>query len=706
MTWLFLAGLGFLVVVMFVLFLAALLKMFYNKVEQGKALIINKTGKEPEVTFTGGMVWPVIHKKEVMDISVKAMEIDRRGKEGLICKDNIRADITVTFYVRVNGTEQDVLRVAKSVGCGRASKIETLKELFSAKFSEALKTVGKQMDFTDLFTERDTFKDRIIQVIGEYLNGYSLEDVAIDYLEQTPLESLEANNILDAQGIRKITDLTSKEAISTNDFVRTREETIKQRDVEAREKILELERQQEEAEARQDREVETIRAREQAETQKVQSEQQLISEKARIATEEQVQVADENKNRQVIVARKNKERTEAIENERVQRDQQLEATERERLVAVKQIEKEKDVEVEKKAIQEVIRERVNVERTVAEEEEKIKDTREIAGAERERKCQVIVAEREAEEKLIETTKAAQAKQQAAKHLADEVQTMAEAERIEAEKKAEAKKLLAAGIIEEQAANGLAEVKVKEARAHAIELEGKAQAVADTEKHKAEAYGIQAKGDAEAKTMDAKFQAEAKGTDAKGTAEAKVMREKYGAEAEGVEAKANAMKKLDAVGREHEEFKLQLNKAERIELAAIDVNRKIAEYQAQVMGEAMKSANIDVVGGDGEFLERFFKSISVAKATDGFMDKSKFMQSLTDGGNAKELVKQIRSLIGDSGIDTNDIKNLSVAALLTRIAKTGKTEEVKNEAGELKEKLNKSGLSSMSLSDVLGDWFAK
>jgi hypothetical protein len=26
-----------------------------------------------------------------MDISVKTIEIDRRGKDGLICKDNIRA---------------------------------------------------------------------------------------------------------------------------------------------------------------------------------------------------------------------------------------------------------------------------------------------------------------------------------------------------------------------------------------------------------------------------------------------------------------------------------------------------------------------------------------------------------------------------------------------------------------------------------------
>ena len=43
-----------------------------------------------------------------MDISVKTLEIDRRGKEGLICADNIRADIKVAFFVRVNPTADDV----------------------------------------------------------------------------------------------------------------------------------------------------------------------------------------------------------------------------------------------------------------------------------------------------------------------------------------------------------------------------------------------------------------------------------------------------------------------------------------------------------------------------------------------------------------------------------------------------------------------
>ncbi len=61
---------------------AMMVAKFYKKVEQGRALIINKVTKDPIVTFTGGLVLPIVHRAETMDISVKTVEIDReRGPD-------------------------------------------------------------------------------------------------------------------------------------------------------------------------------------------------------------------------------------------------------------------------------------------------------------------------------------------------------------------------------------------------------------------------------------------------------------------------------------------------------------------------------------------------------------------------------------------------------------------------------------------------
>lgn len=411
----FLIGLGvFFLLIMgfFVLF-----KAFYIKVPQGTALIVNDMSSMPKVHFTGALVYPVIYKKEFMKISLLTMEVDRRGKDGLICQDNLRADITVAFYLRVNETQQDVLKVAKAIGVDRASDRAAVNELFNAKFSEALKTVGKRFDFVQLFEERQSFRDRIVEVIGNDLNGYVLEDVAIDYLEQTPKSSLDPNNILDAEGIRKITQLTAAQNIITNDFERNEELAIKKKNVETREATLALERQEADAVARQKREIETIRAREHAETLKVQEEERLKAEQARIQTQQELDIRAENHQREVEVAQQNRQRAVVIEVEKVTRAKDLEIVAREREVELQRIEKEKALEEERKNIASVIRERVAVEKTVAQEEERIKEVREVSEAERMKQVVVLNAQAEAEQELVRQVKQAEADETRSKHKA-------------------------------------------------------------------------------------------------------------------------------------------------------------------------------------------------------------------------------------------------------------------------------------------------
>lgn len=636
----------------------------YRKVEPGTALVI-RGGRKAKVSFNGVIVIPVINRADIMDISIKRIEIYRHGAEGLICKDNVRADIKVAFFVRVNNDEKDVLQVADSIGVRRASDLDALIELFDAKFSEALKTVGKNFDFTELYTERERFKDEILAHLGTDLNGYVLDDAAIDYLEQTELGQLDPNNILDAEGIKKIVDLTAREAVLANSIAREKEKVIRKQDVEAREAILELDRQQAEAEAKQQREIDSVNARERAEALKVEEEERFKSEKARISTEEELGVAEENKQRQIIIAAKNRERADKVETERVAREQQLEATERERLVTLAQIEKDKAVEVEKKKIQDVIRERVVVERAVVEEEEKIKDTHEIATAKRAKVVQVTAAEAMAEEDKVKEVKKAEASKLASEFQANEILIEAEANRAAAEKQAQAKMKMAEATQAEHAAVGLAEAEVMDAKAGAVQKYGSAEAEVVQKKAEAEAAGEMAK----AESHKAQGLAEAEANRAGYDAEAEGMQKKYAAEAEGVAAKAEAMQKLDGVGKEHEEYKLQLEKDLKVELAEINIRKDIVTEQAKIMAEALKSANIEIVGGETQFFDTILHAITQGKKVDRLIDNS---DALTDvkntffNGEGEYFERKVQQLIGRFGIKSEDAKNLSVAALIAKL----------------------------------------
>ncbi|MGW0766094.1 flotillin family protein [Streptomyces sp. NPDC002676] len=529
-------ALGVLIAVCLIVVLLALFAFsrLYRKVDQSQALIVSKT-RRVDVSFTGQVVLPILHRAEIMDISVKTIEISRSGRDGLICRDNIRADIRILFFVKVNKTVQDVIKVAQSVGTERASHQDTLQELFHAKFSEALKTVGKQMDFTDLYTKREELRYHIIELIGVDLNGYHLEDAAIDYLEQTPLSQMDPANVLDAEGIRKITELTAVEHVRTNEARRNEEMEITRQDVDAREAILELERRQADAEIKQKREIETSRAREEAETARVVEEERLRAQGAFLRTEEHLGVQRENQAREIAVAAKNRERVIAVENERIEKDRLLEVIARERETQLTKIAAEKEVEAEKREIAEVIRERVAVDRTVAEQEESIKKLRLVEEAERERQALVIAAEAEAQEKLVKDIKAAEAAEQAATHRAAEELTLAEARMKTADLDARAKLRLAEGIQAEAAAEGLAAVQVRDKEAEVTVKAGRAEAEATEARLRAEAEGTQAKALAEAEGARAKGLAEAEG--ARAAAEATAARLK--AEAEGARARGLA-----------------------------------------------------------------------------------------------------------------------------------------------------------------------
>ncbi|PTH83616.1 hypothetical protein C9J60_36970 [Streptomyces sp. A244] len=650
-------------VLLAVILLAVLLvSLLFRKVEQGKALIVSKLRKV-DVTFTGQVVLPVLHKAEVMDISVKAIEITRTGKDGLICQDNIRADIRITFFVKVNKTVDDVIKVAQAVGTARASDRDTLQELFHAKFSEALKTVGKQLDFTDLYTKREELRYRIIEVIGVDLNGYHLEDAAIDYLEQTPVAQLDPSNVLDAQGIRKITELTVIEHVRTNEAQRTEEKEITRQNVDAREAILELERRQADAETKQKREIATVRAREEAETARVMEEERLRAQGAFLATEEKLGVQRENQAREVAVAAKNRERVIAIENERIEKDRLLEVIGRERETQLTRIAAEKEVEAERRDIAEVIRERVAVDRTVAEQEESIKKLRAVEEAERQRQTVIIAAEAEAQEKLVKDIKAAETAEQAATHRATEELTLAEARLKTADLDARAKLRLAEGIQAEAAAEGLAAVQVRDKEADVIEKAGRAEAAA----------------------TEARLRAEAEGAQAQALADAAAIGEKLKAEAEGLTQKAAAMAALDDASRGHEEYRLRVQADKEIRLAGLDVQRQVAEAQATVLATGLERADINIVGGDSVFFDRLMSSIALGKCIDGFVQHSETAQAL-----ARPWLDGTSSFTDDLGrilgpVTTADVQNLTVSALLMKLMKTGGAD-----SGQLQQLLDRAG----------------
>jgi hypothetical protein len=458
--------------------------------------------------------------------------------------------------------------------------------------------------------------------------------------------------------------LTAIEAVKTNDFRRTEEKEITRQNVDAKEAILELQRRQADAEIKQHREIETMRAREEAEIFLVQAEERLKAQAAALRTDEQLGVQRENQAREIAVAEKNRERVIAIETEKIEKDRMLEVISRERETELSTIAKNKAVEGEKRAIAEVIRERIAVEKTVAEQEENIKRLRVVSEAERTREAVIIAAEAEAQEHLVKGIKAAEAAETAAGFKAREELVLAEARQQAAELDTRAKIRLAEGTQAAAAADGLAEVQVRERHAEVIEKVGRAEAIVEKEKAFAAAEGL---------------------------------REKLKGEAEGLTEKAAAMAALTDASRGHEEYRLRLEADKEIRLAGIDVQRQVAEAQASVVSAGLAKANIDIVGGDSVFFDKLLGSIAMGKSVDGFVQHSQVTQGLAasylDG--SASLPADLGRLLGS--LNTADISNLTLSAFLIRQIKAGGADADKLD--ELLQTVKRLGVGEMPLSNL-------
>ena len=684
---LLIAVVGIAVVVFFGLMV--LIARTFRQVDQGRAMIINRLRGEPKVTFSGSVVLPVVNKAEIMDLSVKTIDVARRGKDGLICADNIRADIKVTFFVRVNKTVDDVLRVAQSIGCIRASQQQTLEELFAAKFSEALKTVGKKMEFEQLYTQRDVFKDQIISVIGKDLNGYVLDDAAIDYLEQTPIEILDPNNVLDALGIRKITDITTSAAIDTNQLKQRERMELGKQNLTADEAVFRFEQARAEAEAKKLKEIAIATAREENEANRFRLDEEKRTHVDRQRAEEAVQMAEQAKLRAVQVSEQGRIREVEVEKVRVAKAHDLEEVTRKREVELGSIDMNKAVEAEKRSIADIIRARVAVDKTVAVEEESIKDLRTDAEAKRHKHVTIVNAEAAAQEVFIKDIKKAEAEQQVASAHAKRQLILAEAAMEASDKEARAAIRRSEGAQAEHAAPGLAQVRVKEADAVALEKTGMAQAkvkeaqvqvldregtvvaenvrrkaMAEAAGREAEAAAIEKTGLAEAVSLREKLLAEVTAKEA----EASAIEKRMTAEAHGLAQKAEAMRALEGAAKDHEEFRLKLANQREIALEQIKARVAMSESQAKVMAEAMGKADIKIVGGDGQFFDRFVKAVSLGTSIDGVVESSDVVKS-TIGDRLEDgrLLQDLKDVVGAAtGGSAEGLKNLSISSALAAL----------------------------------------
>lgn len=435
-----------------------ILARLYKRASKEISFVRTGFGGQVVVMNGGALVLPVLHETIPVNMNTLRLEVQRANTAALITKDRMRVDVQAEFYVRVQPTREAIADAAQTLG-QRTMYPDALKELVEGKFVDALRAVAAEMSMEELHEQRVEFVQKVQQAVSEDLlkNGLELESVSLTGLDQTDREFFNPDNAFDAAGLTRLTMEIEERRKKRNDIEQDTAVEIERKNLEARQRSLEIMRDKEYAELEQQREVEIRRAAQTAEIAREQAARKQEAEQAQISADQAVNLSRIESERAVDEQRISKEQ--AIREREIGRERAIEAAEIERRKLVELSDQDRQIAVSEKSRSEsearAVADKARAEAVRASEQ--VETVRETETAERAKAVDLVEARRAAEREAIQVT------------------VRAEAERSAAEDEAEAIRTLAAARKEEQVIQAEGEAAAIRLRAEADELRLKVEA---------------------------------------------------------------------------------------------------------------------------------------------------------------------------------------------------------------------------------------
>ncbi|OAF11979.1 flotillin family protein [Bradyrhizobium neotropicale] len=402
--------------------------VLYKRSTRDEAFVRTGLGGKKVVLDGGAMILPIFHSYASVNLKTLRLTVERKERESLITKDRLRVDIVAEFYVRVRPDEESIALASQTLGA-LTNDAEALRSQVEAKFVDGLRSVAATMTILELQEKRSDFVKHVQSTVESDVksNGLELESVSLTKLDQTDVKFFNPENFFDAEGLTQLKTITETRRRDRNAIVRDNEVAIAQKDLEARQQTLGIERTKKEAELSQERDIANKTASTRAEVATATQTARLTEENARIDTDRAVAEKE--------AGAKQVKETAVIESDLAINKRKTDA---QREIQIATQENEIQIASKSKQTSEAVAEAKAAEALAVSAEEKVVTARAVEVADRARLTQVLAARTEAERKSTELIVAAEAEKRAALDRAEATKTLATAE-------AESNKIKAVGV---------------------------------------------------------------------------------------------------------------------------------------------------------------------------------------------------------------------------------------------------------------------
>ena len=269
--------------------------------------------------------------------------------------------------------------------------------------------IDQQREFSRLSQEREIAKqrdrERTDMAIETATQQRLAEEARIQSEEDIEKARIQQQDTIEVERSLREHELTlqiEERKRLRNEIERQTETDIKQKNLEAEIRALEIQKENEFARLQQEEDIASQRAKQKTEVLKVESEQYIESEQAQIKANEEVKKMEIDQKRSLEISRINNDQLSQASEIQKRKNLEIEEKNRELEIIAKTVEVLKAVEN---------KEHIRAQVVVAEEQ--VQSAQEVEVAEREKKLQIINAEKEGESEAIQITTIARAEKEAA-----------------------------------------------------------------------------------------------------------------------------------------------------------------------------------------------------------------------------------------------------------------------------------------------------
>lgn len=280
-----------------------LVSTFFVKPSANLAFVTIGLGGRQMLIDRGSLYFPIVQKLVPASLETMKLEVERHEHDALITRDNLQVDVKAEFYIKVQPDEDSVLGASRSLG-EKSVTPQAVSKLVFEKLVSALRSVAATKTLEEIHSQRDAFAGAVQELVRTDLeqNGLTLESVTLSRLDQTDQNLLSDSNIFDAQGKRKITEITQAARVERNRLEQEALREITLKNVQTGREILALERTRAEAEASQKAEIAKVQSEMEREAETYRLEQGRQIQEAEIYQEQAVKIAVLERDRLILLS--------------------------------------------------------------------------------------------------------------------------------------------------------------------------------------------------------------------------------------------------------------------------------------------------------------------------------------------------------------------------------------------------------------------